>query len=68
MNIFDCLSAAHVRREIRKTISFAWDTTDPIIKQKQNELFPNGKPEPEEFIKVVTAHLKNIQTSKQEAP
>ena len=48
------------------TITDTWN--NPEGAELRAKLFPDGQPTPEEFIKVVTAHMKNIQTSKQEAP
>lgn len=39
-----------VRRDMQEAIDVAWNTNDPAAKARQNLLFPNGKPTPEEFI------------------
>ena len=48
-----------VRREIQAAIDAAWDTEDPAAITLQRELFPYGKPTPEQFIATVAKHLKN---------
>lgn len=48
-----------VRREIQAAIDAAWDTEDPAAMTLQRELFPDGKPTPEQFIATVAKHLKN---------
>lgn len=50
-----------VRREIQAAIDAAWDTDDLGALKLQRELFPNGKPTPEEFIVVVAAHEKKTR-------
>ncbi len=42
-----------VRREIQAAIDAAWD--NPAGRAMQQRLFPAGKPEPEEFIRTITA-------------
>lgn len=48
-----------VRREIQASIDVAWDTDDLAAMKLQRELFPDGKPTPEQFIAIVAKHLKN---------
>ena len=48
-----------VRREIQAAIDAAWDTDDLAAMKLQRELFPDGKPTPEQFITTVAKHLKN---------
>lgn len=48
-----------VRREIQASIDAAWDTDDLDAMKLQRELFPDGKPTPEQFIAIVAKHLKN---------
>lgn len=48
-----------MRREIQAAIDAAWDTEDPAAMTLQRELFPDGKPTPEQFIATVAKHLKN---------
>ena len=47
-----------VRREIQAAIDAAWDTDDLAAMKLQRELFPDGKPTPEQFISTVAKHLK----------
>lgn len=54
-------SPEEVRREIQACIDEAWDTEDPAAMKLQRELFPDGKPTPEQFISTVAKHLKNRQ-------
>ncbi len=39
-----------VYREIQAAIDEAWDTDDLAVMKQQRELFPNGKPTPEQFL------------------
>lgn len=43
-----------VRRELEQIIDATWASSDPEAKLMQSRLFPNGKPTPEEFIRVVS--------------
>lgn len=52
-------SPEDVRREIQAAIDAAWDTEDPDAMKLQEDLFPDGKPTPEQFISTVAKHLKN---------
>jgi translation initiation factor 2 alpha subunit (eIF-2alpha) len=47
------ISTNEVVREIQDAIDTAWDNPDPAVRAKQRELFPNGKPLPEEFIRTM---------------
>jgi len=42
--------AAH---EMLAAIDAAWSNPDPMIQARQRQLFPNGKPTIEEFIRVM---------------
>lgn len=44
------VSPAAVRKEIQKAIDEAWECQDPGVRWKQLQLFPTGKPTPEQFI------------------
>ena len=50
-----------VRREIQACIDEAWNTDDLAAMNLQRELFPDGKPTPEQFISTVAKHLKSRQ-------
>lgn len=50
-----------VRREIQACIDEAWNTDDLAAMKLQRELFPDGKPTPEQFIATVAKHLKSRQ-------
>lgn len=52
------VSNAEVRAEMQKALDAAWETTDPVAKQKQAELFPNGKPTLEQFIVALSDAVK----------
>lgn len=41
---------AEVRQKIQESIDEAWACQDPGVRWKQLQLFPEGKPTPEEFI------------------
>ena len=47
------VSEVESRESICEAIEVAWNTLDPETKRQQRELFPCGKPSPEEFIRVV---------------
>ena len=57
--IFEQIAAQHgvsvteVIREIQIAVDAAWNNPDPAIRAKQRQLFPNGKPSVEEFIRVM---------------
>lgn len=51
-----------VRREIQAAIDAAWNTEDPAAMTLQRELFPAGKPTPEQFIATVARHIKEKNT------
>lgn len=48
------VSEQYVRNEIQKTLDAAWSTNDEAALKRQQELFPNGKPTLEEFIKKIS--------------
>ena len=52
------VSVDEVVRDMQDTIDATWDTPDPVARKKQQELFPNGKPSIEEFIRVVAGQVK----------
>ena len=47
-----------VVREIQDLIDATWDNPDPTARKKQQELFSNGKPSIEEFIRVMAKQIK----------
>lgn len=51
-----------VRREIQACIDEAWDADDLAAMVLQRELFPDGKPTPEQFIATVARHIKEKNT------
>lgn len=44
----------YVREEMQKALDAAWNTTDEEALRRQRELFPNGKPSLDEFIRKVS--------------
>ena len=52
------VSITEVVREIQIAVDDAWNNTDPAIQARQRELFPNGKPSVEEFIRVIAEQAK----------
>ena len=52
------VSADEVLREMQIALDAAWNSPDPAARQKQRELFPNGKPSVEEFISVTKKQVK----------
>ena len=52
------VSVNEVMREMQDLIDATWGNPDPAAKKKQRELFPNGKPSIEEFIRVVVKQVK----------
>lgn len=63
-NIFQAIAKQYgttpeeVRREIQASIDEAWSTADLAVMKRQRELFPDGKPTPEQFILTLAAHEK----------
>lgn len=59
MNIFKKIAKTYgvskndVLRDIQKAIDEAWATEDVDTKKYQNQLFPDGKPTPEELINIL---------------
>ncbi len=45
------------RREIKKAIDEAWNNREG--KELRDKLFPNGKPEPEEFVRGISQAIKD---------
>ena len=62
--VFEQIAAQHgvsvteVIKEIQIAVDAAWDNSDPTIRARQRELFPNGKPSVEEFIRVMAEQAK----------
>jgi hypothetical protein len=53
------ISVDKVNREIQKAIDAAWNNPDLEVKTQQRLLFPKGKPTIDEFIDVVSKHVKD---------
>lgn len=51
------VSESHVRAEMQRALDEAWESDNPITKQRQRELFPDGKPSVEEFILTVARQI-----------
>ena len=47
------VSYVEMQSEIRKVIDAAWESTDPAAKARQQMLFGDRKPTPEEFIELM---------------
>ena len=47
------VSEQHVRDEMQKALDAAWNSSDEEALKRQRELFPDGKPTLEEFIRKV---------------
>jgi len=47
-----------VNREIQKAIDVAWNNPDLEARTQQRLLFPKGKPTVDEFIDVVSKHVR----------
>jgi len=52
------LTPEQMYREIRACIEEAWSSNDPAVRARQNVLFPNGKPTPEQFISTLAKQIK----------
>jgi|GEM_PF-429884 len=52
------IPADKVNREIQKAIDAAWNNPDLEARTQQRLLFPKGKPTVDEFIDVVSKHVK----------
>lgn len=46
------------RKDIQECIDATWASADPAVKEKQQQLFPNGKPSVETFLLRVTEAVK----------
>ena len=51
----------NARKEIEKAIDIAWTSADSAIKEKQKQLFPEGKPTPELFIFRIAAEVEKLR-------
>ena len=47
-----------VKADMLAAIAEAWENPEPEVQKLQKELFPNGRPTPEEFIAVVSKNIK----------
>lgn len=54
------VSEQHVRDEMQKALDAAGNTTDEEALKRQRELFPDGKPTLEEFIRKVSQMTTGI--------
>jgi len=52
------VSVDEVVCEMQYLLDATWDNPDPIARKKQRELFPNGKPSLEEFIRIMEKQMK----------
>jgi predicted lipoprotein len=52
------VSVGEVVRDIQTAVDEAWNNPDPAIRARQRELFPNGKPSVEEFIRVMAEQVE----------
>ena len=51
-------SPADVRASIQRAIYTAWTADDSSAKKMREDLFPQGKPTPEEFVAVLANYAK----------
>ena len=49
---------SNAKIEMQKALDHAWENASAEEKQRQNELFPEGKPSLENFIKTVAEQVK----------
>ena len=54
--VIQMLKAWFVRWQIQRTINAAWNSCSGA--EARQQLFPDGKPSPEEFISVIAKHIK----------
>jgi len=47
-------NAKQIEREMQAALDIAWNSADSVITAKQRQLFPNGKPSVEEFLRVMS--------------
>ena len=47
------VSVGEVIRDMQEAVDAAWNNPDPAIRARQRQLFPDGKPSVEEFIRVM---------------
>lgn len=55
------VSYTDCRKEMAAAIDKAWATTDPAAKARQDQLFPGGKPTPEQFIATLGTMIREQQ-------
>jgi len=53
------VSVSEVIRDMQAAVDDAWDNPDPAIRARQRQLFPDGKPSVEEFIRVMANEVNN---------
>ena len=54
------MSIDEVYAGMQAAIDEAWETTDPILKEDQARIFPNGKPKPGEFLVALADKVKEM--------
>lgn len=54
------VSEQQVREEMQKALDAAWNTTDEAALKRQRELFPDGKPSLEDFIRKISQMTTDI--------
>ena len=47
--------------DIQEAVDAAWDSPDPVIRARQRALFPGGKPDAAEFIRVMADQVKKSE-------
>ena len=47
------VSVGEIIRDMQEAVDAAWNNPDPAIRGRQRQLFPDGKPSVEEFIRVM---------------
>ena len=47
--------------DIQEAVDAAWDSHDPVIRARQRALFPGGKPDAAEFIRVMADQVKKSE-------
>ncbi|MCL2408199.1 MAG: hypothetical protein FWC96_01090 [Oscillospiraceae bacterium] len=53
------VSVGEVELEIQAAVDAAWENPDPATQARQRELFPDGKPSIDEFVRVMAEKSRN---------
>ena len=53
------VSVGEIIRDMQEAVDEAWDNPDPAIRARQRQLFPDGKPSVDVFIRVMADEVKN---------